>query len=179
MTLQEKYRKEVVPAMQKKFGYGNVMAVPRVKKVVVNSGIGRFKEDKQQEEVAKYLGFITGQKASPRPARQSIASFKVREGQTVGYKITLRGPRMYDFLTRLVSSAIPRMRDFRGISIRGIDAGGALTIGIKEHIIFPETIGEDIRTIFGMEITIVTDANSREEAEELFRQLGFPLEKKE
>lgn len=179
ITLQEKYRKEVAPAMQKKFGYGNVMAVPRIKKVIVNSGVGKYREDKQQEEIAKYLGLITGQKVSPRPARQSIASFKVREGQTVGFKVTLRGPRMYDFLTRLVTSAIPRMRDFRGIPTRGIAKGGVLTIGIKEHIIFPETIGEDVRTIFGMEVTIVTDSKSPEETVELFKQLGFPLEKKE
>ena len=179
ITLQEKYTKNIIPTMREKFGYKNAMYVPRILKVVGNSAVGRFKEKTEQEEIVKYLGLITGQKPMPRPARQSIASFKVREGQTVGYKITLRGARMYDFLSRLIDAALPRMRDFRGLSLSGIDEGGSLTIGLKENIVFPETIGEDMRTPFGLQITVVTNARSKKETEALLRQVGFPLERKE
>jgi len=174
--LQEAYNKQVVPAMREKFGYSSNLAVPRLKKVVVNCGVGRIRDDKQLAEIQRYLGLITGQKPSPRRTRTSIASFKTRAGMVVGYAINLRGRRMYDFVERLVSSAIPRMRDFRGIPLSGVDQGGALTIGIKEHIIFPETITEDVRMLFGLEVSIVTNASTRAEAIELFRLLGFPLQ---
>ena len=174
--LQEAYNTTVVPAMKKTFGYTSNLAVPRLKKVVVNCGVGRIRDEKQLADIQKYLALITGQKSSERRTRLSIASFKTRAGMVVGYATTLRGRRMYDFLERLVASAIPRMRDFRGIPVSGIDQGGALTIGIKEHIIFPETISEDIHMMFGLEVTIVTTGSSREESLELFRLLGFPLQ---
>ena len=164
--------------MKKKFGYSNVMAVPRIKKVVVHVGTGRISREKGgDEEVIKYLAAITGQRPLPCTARTSIASFKTRQGQVIGQKVTLRGARMYDFLERLVSAAIPRMRDFRGLDPRAVDQGGALTVGVREHIIFPETIGEDTRFIFGLEATVSTNAKTREEALVLFQLLGFPLKK--
>ena len=175
MTLQEKYNKDVVPALREKFGYKNIMAVPRIEKVVVGAGVGRFREEKQLDEIQKYLMLITGQKAARRGARQAIASFKTRRGMVVGYQITLRGKRMYDFLSRLVRIALPRTRDFRGIELKSFDQRGNLTIGIKEHIVFPEMIGEDYRFLFGFEVTVVTTAKKKEEGEELLRLMGFPI----
>lgn len=178
ISLQEKYQKEVISEMKKKFGYSNVMAIPRIQKVVVNSGTGRSTQDKGvDQEVVKYVTAITGQKPVSCAARKSIASFKTREGQIIGYKVTLRGKRMYDFLLRFIGASVPRMRDFRGFDLKAVDAGGNLTMGVREHIIFPETIGEDVRTIFGLEVTAVTNAKTREEAIALFRLLGFPLKK--
>jgi large subunit ribosomal protein L5 len=178
-NLKEKYIKEVVPKMMKGgFGYTSIMAVPRIKKVVINIGIGKVRDQKETVEViVKQLTMIAGQSIAPRPAKQAMASFKTRQGMVIGYKTTLRGLKMYDFLSRLTNLAIPRMRDFRGIPLKGIDAGGNLTLGVKEHIIFPEMIGENIKDIFGFEVTVVTNAKSREEAIELFRGLGFPLQK--
>lgn len=176
MSFKEKYLKEVVPKMTKEFGYKTPMAVPRVLKVSVNSGTGRIRDKKDAiESVIKFLALITGQKALARPVKKAIASFKTREGVIVGYKVTLRGKKMHDFIERLINLAIPRMRDFRGISAKSIDEGGSLTLGFKEHIVFPETIGEDVKNIFGFQITVVTNAKSRKEAEALFRLLGFPL----
>ena len=178
VSLQEKYKKEVVPEMSKKFGYSNAMAVPRITKAVVNVGTGRLSRDKGgDEEIVKHLTAITGQRPVPCAAHISIASFKTRQGQVIGRKVTLRGKRMYDFLQRLVSSALPRTRDFRGLEPKSVDHGGNLTIGIREHIIFPETIGEDTRFIFGLEVTATTNSKSREEALELFRLVGFPIKK--
>ena len=174
-TLQEKYIKEVVPAMREKFGYKNVMAVPKIEKVVVNVGVGRLRDEKEHEEVKKYLALITGQKPSPRPAKKAIASFKTRQGLIVGYQVTLRGRRMYDFLSRLINAALPRTRDFRGIDEKAFDPRGSLTIGIREHIVFPETIGEDYRLLFGLEVTVVTTVKKREEGVELLRLIGFPI----
>ncbi len=176
--MQDKYKKEVSPAMRKRFGYSSIMAAPRVTKVVVHAGTGRLGRDKGgDEEVIKYLTAITGQRPLPCAARSSIASFKTRQGQVIGYKVTLRGKRMYDFLERLIGVAIPRMRDFRGLDPKSVDQGGSLTIGVREHIIFPETIGEDTRFIFGLEATVNTNAKTREEALELFRLLGLPLKR--
>ena len=178
MLMKEKYLKEVVPKMMKEFGRKSPMAVPRILKVVVNSGTGKNRDKKDAMEIAvKHLALITGQKASPRPAKKAIDSFKTREGMIIGYMATLRGERMYDFLDRLVNLAIPRMRDFRGIPLRSIDRGGNLSLGIREHIVFPEMIGEDVRSIFGFEVTIITNAKNVKEAAELFRLLGFPLQK--
>ncbi|OHA00386.1 MAG: 50S ribosomal protein L5 [Candidatus Sungbacteria bacterium RIFCSPHIGHO2_02_FULL_47_11] len=174
-TLQEKYIKEVVLAMREKFGYKNVMAVPKIEKVVVNVGVGRLRDEKEHEEVKKYLALITGQKPSPRPAKKAIASFKTRQGLIVGYQVTLRGRRMYDFLSRLINAALPRTRDFRGIDEKAFDPRGSLTIGIREHIVFPETIGEDYRLLFGLEVTVVTTVKKREEGVELLRLIGFPI----
>lgn len=176
--LLEKYKKEVVPQMKERFGYKNDLAVPRITKVVVNTGIGKaLKDEKMQETIARDLAMITGQKAAPTLAKGAISGFKIREGMAVGLKVTMRGKRMYEFLDRLVGGAIPRIRDFRGLSEKLIDKGGNLNIGIKEHIIFPEIANEDVRFIFGFEVAIVTSAKNREEAVELFRLLGFPIKK--
>src|SRR3989338_4471966 len=125
-TLQEKYKKEVIPAMRAKFGYKNVMAVPKIEKVVVNSGVGRIRDEKQHEEIRKFLTLITGQKPAPRPAKQAIAAFKTRQGLIIGYQVTLRGKRMYDFLSRMINVALPRTRDFRGLEEKSFDGRGNL-----------------------------------------------------
>jgi len=179
--LQEKYQKEVIPAMKEKFGYKNDLAVPRIEGTIVNVGIGSsaLKDEKTQEIISKDLTLITGQKPVPTLARKAIAGFKTRKGMVVGLKITLRGKRMFEFLSRLINVALPRTRDFRGLSPKSIDQGGNLTIGIKEHIIFPETSGEDIKRIFGLEVTVVSSAKKRKEALELFKLLGFPIKKEE
>lgn len=174
--LQETYRKTVIPAMREKFSYNNSMAVPKIVKVVVNCGVGRFRDQKEQEEIQKFLTLITGQKPSPRPAKQAIAAFKTRKGLIIGYRVTLRGKRMYDFLSRVIDIALPRTRDFKGIEAKSFDARGNLTIGIKEHIVFPEIIGEDYRFLFGLEVTVVTDAKKREEGIALLRLMGFPIQ---
>jgi large subunit ribosomal protein L5 len=177
-SMKEKYIKVVAPNMIKEFGYKSPMAVPKILKVVINVGTGKMRDKKEAvEAVVKHLALITGQHADPRQTKKAIASFKTREGMVIGYRVTLRGGRMFDFISRLVDLAIPRMRDFRGINTKSIDQGGNLTLGIKEHIIFPEMIGEDVRNIFGLEVTVVTNANSKKEAEELFRLMGFPLQK--
>lgn len=176
-SIKDKYIKEAVPKMMKEFGWTTPMRAPRILKVVINSGTGKIREKKDVvEAVEKQLALIAGQKASPRPARIAIASFKTRAGMTIGYKVTLRGRRMYDFLDRLINFAIPRMKDFRGISLKAIDHAGNLTIGIREHIVFPEMMGEDVRNIFGLEATVVVRAKKREEAARLFELLGFPLQ---
>lgn len=179
LNLKEKYIQEVMPAMQKRFGYASVFAVPRIGKVVVSAGVGRIKDNKADlEALTHILSMITGQRPVSRGARQSIASFKTRQGQVIGYMVTLRGRMMYDFLTRFVMVALPRSRDFRGIPLRNVDEAGNLNVGIHEHIIFPEIVGEDVRRLFGLEVSIVLDrVKSREEAVELYRLLGFPLKK--
>lgn len=174
-TIPEMYTTKVIPAMREKFGYKNVMAVPKIHKVVINIGIGKLKDDKEREEVKKFLKVISGQEPSPRPAKKAIAAFKTREGLVIGYQVTLRGKRMNDFISRLVNIALPRTRDFRGIKESAFDRLGNLTIGIKEYTVFPEMIGEDYRFLFGLEATIVTTAGKREEGIELLRLLGFPI----
>lgn len=174
-TLQEKYKKEVIPAMQVKFGYKNIMSIPKIEKVVINAGVGRIRDEKQHEEIRKYLALISGQKSAPRPAKKAIASFKTRQGLVIGYQVTFRGRRMYDFLSRLINIAFPRTRDFRGIDTKSFDSQGNLTIGIKEHIVFPELVGEDYRFLFGFEITVVTGAKKREEGMEFLKLMGFPI----
>lgn len=175
--MNEKYKKQVIPAMREKFGYKNIMAVPKIMKVVVGMGIGRLKDEKEREEVKKYLRLVTGQEPSSRPAKKAIAAFKTREGQVIGYQVTLRGKRMHDFLSRLVDVALPRTRDFRGIDEKSFDARGNLTIGIKEYIVFPEMIGEDYRFLFGLEATVVTSAKKKEEGIALLTLMGFPFKK--
>lgn len=177
INLREKYEKKLVPAMREKFGYKNNMAVPKISKVVVNAGVGKLRDEKERQEVEKYLALITGQRASPRPAKQAVAAFKTRKGLIVGYRVTLRGARMYDFLARLIQVALPRTRDFQGLDQTSFDPKGNLTVGIKEHIVFPEMIGEDYRFLFGFEVTIVTTAKKKEEGVELLRQFGFPIKK--
>lgn len=174
--MQQTYQQKIVPELRRQFGYRNIFMVPRVIKVIVNTGVGRY-EDKEKETIAAELGLIAGQKLAPAPARKSIASFKLRQGTTVGYRAVLRARRMEDFLLRMVQAAIPRMRDFRGIPVNAIDEHGNLNLGFRDHTVFPEMIGRDTRTIFGLQVTIVTSAHSRQEALALFRLLGFPFRK--
>ncbi len=163
--------------MQSEFGYTSPMQSPRISKVIVSSGVGKKREAKQLALLEDRLAKITGQKAAPRAARISIASFKVREGDTVGLQVTLHGARMFDFLDKLIHIALPRTRDFRGLSPKAIDDMGNLTIGIKENTIFPETSDEDLKDVFGLAVTIVTTAKNKKEAEAFFRHLGLPLQK--
>jgi len=160
-------------------GYKNVMQTPKVTKVVVNVGIGSLKDKKKVEIIIDRLKKITGQKPSVRGAKKSIASFKVREGDPVGLVVTMRGKRMNDFLEKLINVALPRTRDFRGISANGIDEMGNYSLGIKENTIFPETTDEEIKDVFGMSITIGTTARGKVEAKKFFEHLGFPFKKEE
>jgi large subunit ribosomal protein L5 len=159
------------------FGYANPMQAPRIEKIIVSTGIGKVADPKQIELIQDRLARITGQKAAARGAKKSIASFKVREGDIVGYQITLRGERMRDFFDKLVHIAFPRTRDFRGLNASAIDELGNITVGIPEHTIFPETSDEEQRNVFGFSVTIVTSATSKKEAEAYLRYLGFPLKK--
>jgi large subunit ribosomal protein L5 len=176
--IEEKYKKEIISLMKEKFGYRNDLSVPRIRKAVVNVGVGSVLRDEGiQQLVAKDLAAITGQKAVATTAKRAISAFKVREGMIVGYKVTLRGKLMFDFIDRLVNVVLPRTRDFRGLESKSVDKSGNLTIGIREHMIFPEISQEEIKKIFGLEVTINTNAKSKEEALELFRLLGFPIKK--
>lgn len=172
---KEKLNKTAIPEMKKKFGYKNALAAPKIVKVVVSAGIGSFKDEAKKEAALKSFTQIVGQKPLINKAKKSIASFKLRQGMTVGYSATLRGPRMYDFLEKLVNVAIPRVRDFRGLDKKLVDQTGNMSIGFKEHIAFPESAGEDVRAAFGLGVTIVTTAKSKEEALELLRLAGFPF----
>ncbi len=157
-------------------GYTNVMQTPRIMKVVVSVGTGKIQDKQRIALIIDRLAHITGQKPSARPAKKSIASFKLREGDIVGYQVTLRGARMSDFLYKLVHVTLPQTRDFRGLKTSAFDEMGNYTIGIKEHTIFPETADEDIRDVFGLAITIVTNAKTKKESEALLRHIGFPLQ---
>lgn len=161
------------------FGFKNKMQAPRLVKVVVSSGIGSQKDKKKIELIGDRLAKITGQKPAVRGAKQSISNFKSRQGDPVGYQVTLRGKRMYDFLDRLLNIALPRTRDFRGISARSLDEMGNYTIGIKEHSIFPETSDEDIKDVFGMAITVVTTSGDKKQTKAFLDHLGFPFKSAE
>ena len=181
-NLLERYKKEVVPQMMEKFNYKNPMAVPRVEKVVVNTGFGRLvagKGGEDQKKIQKFiledLSLICGQTPIFKKAKKSISSFKTREGMIIGAMVTLRRKKMYDFLERLINIALPRLRDFRGLDPKSFDKKGNLTIGIKEQIIFPEVSPEKSKNIFGIEITVVTKSKKREEGIELLKLLGFPI----
>lgn len=167
-----------MPELKKELGVKNKMAVPHLTKVVVNSGTGKAKDKKRNELVADRLARITGQKASPRGAKQSIASFKVRQGDIVGFSTTLRGQRMYDFLDILINVSIPRIRDFKGYDEKIVDEIGNLTLGIKEHVVFPQTADEELKDVFGFAITIVTTAKNKKDAVAFFKAIGFPFKKK-
>ena len=175
MSITKERQQTAYLALAEAFGYTSPMRSPRVSKVVVSTGVGKKRDKKQLELIEDRLAKITGQKPAPRAARLSIASFKVREGDTVGLQVTLRGARMYDFVDKLIHIALPRTRDFRGLSPKAIDDMGNITIGIKEHTIFPETSDEDLKDVFGLAITIVTTAKSKPEAEAFLRHLGMPL----
>lgn len=177
MSFKEKYEKEIVPKIMERHGWSSPLAVPRLVKVVVNTGVGKIKEEKEKEIIKKQLALITGQEPQARPAKKAIASFKTRKGMVIGYAVTLRRRRMYDFLSRLIDLALPRSRDFRGLEEASVDGRGNLTIGLREHIAFPEIIGEDVKTIFGLEATLVTNAKTRDLALELYRELGLPFRK--
>lgn len=176
--LQEQYNKKIAPALKEKFGFRNVMQVPKIKKVVVNIGVGKVKEDKKKvEDIVQELAKITGQHPVKTKARTSIAGFKVRENQIVGITVTLRGYRMYSFLDKLVNIALPRVRDFQGIKKDGFDGRGNYHLGMKEQLVFPEISSESLDNIFGMEISVVTNAKKDEPARELLTQMGFPFKK--
>lgn len=175
-TIKEKL-KAAYPKLKEKYGYKNVMQAPRIEKVIIAVGTGKLsRNDKKKNEfVASRLATITGQKPAARPAKKSVASFKLREGEVIGQMITLRGARMFGFLDKFINIAVPRTKDFRGFSASSIDAMGNFTIGIKEHTIFPETADEDLRDVFGMAITIVLSTQNKEESKDTLEALGFPF----
>ncbi len=175
-TIKEKL-KEAYPKLKEKYGYKNVMQAPKIEKVLISVGTGKMSraDKKRQEFVIGRLATITGQKPSSRPAKQSIASFKLREGEIIGQMVTMRGAHMMGFLDKFINIAIPRTKDFRGFSARSIDVMGNFTVGIKEHTVFPETADEDLRDVFGMACTIVLSTNNKEESKDLLEALGFPF----
>ncbi|TSC70266.1 MAG: large subunit ribosomal protein L5 [Parcubacteria group bacterium Gr01-1014_46] len=177
-TIKQKTGK-AFEALKSDFGYKNAMQAPKVEKVVISSGIGSQKDKKKIELIADRLSKITGQKPARKGAKISIAAFKVREGDPVGMQITLRGARMYDFLDRLINIALPRTKDFRGVSVNGIDEMGNYTLGIKENTIFPESGDEDLKDVFGLAVTVVTNVKDAKETKAFLLHLGFPFKKVE
>lgn len=176
--LKEKYLNEIKDEMQKKFEYKNVMQIPKLDKIVINMGVGEAKENaKILDTAVKDLETITGQKAVVTRAKNSVANFKLREGQPIGCKVTLRGERMYEFLDRLVNLALPRVRDFRGVNPNAFDGRGNYALGIKEQLIFPEIEYDKVDKVRGMDVIVVTTAETDEEARELLTQFGMPFKK--
>ena len=176
--LKEKYIKEVTPSLVEKFNYSSVMQTPKVDKIVINMGVGdAVSNAKNLDKAVEELALITGQKPLITKAKKSIANFKVREGMALGTKVTLRGERMYEFLDRLINAALPRVRDFHGVSKKAFDGRGNYTLGIKEQLIFPEVDYDLVDKVRGMDIVIVTTANTDEESRELLAQLGMPFQK--
>ncbi len=176
-TLLKHYHDIVVPALKERLGIANMLAVPKVTAVVLNVGTSSATKDpKYLDTIANTLSRISGQKAIPRPAKKSIAAFKIRQGQVVGMKVTLRGKRMYDFLHKLIAATFPRMRDFHGIAPSTLDAQGNMSFGFPEHMVFPEIRLDEIERVHGVQITVVTNASSRAHAFELLKLLGFPFQ---
>ena len=176
--MRDFYNSEVVPAMMKKFSYKNIMQVPKIEKIVINTGVGEAKDNpKTLESAVNDLTTISGQKPIITKARKSIANFKIREGMPIGCKVTLRGDKMYDFADRLISLALPRVRDFRGVSANSFDGRGNYSMGIKEQLIFPEISYDKIDKVRGMDIIFVTTAKTDEEAKELLTLFGMPFAK--
>ena len=174
--LKEKYQKEVVPALQEKFQFKSIMQVPRITKICINRGIGAAVADKKLvDNGVDELTTITGQKAVPTIAKRSVSNFKLREGMPIGARVTLRGAQMYEFLDRLLTVALPRVRDFKGINDKGFDGRGNYTLGVKEQIIFPEISIDKIKAIAGMDITFVTSAENDEQSYELLKAFGMPF----
>ncbi len=170
------YEKQAIPAMREALGRTNRNALPRILKVTVNTGVGKFqKEPKKIDEVVESLEAITGQKAVLTKAKKAIAGFKIRDGQTVGVRVTLRGERMWSFLDRMVKVALPRVRDFQGLEASVIDGHGNLNVGLREHMVFPEIVPEKVQTIFGFQVVVTTTARTAEEGRALFKALGFPV----
>ncbi|SIT91129.1 50S ribosomal protein L5 [Pontibacter indicus] len=173
---KEKYQKEVVPALKEKFQYKNVMQVPKITKISINKGIGAAVADKKLVDIGvEELTIISGQKAVATIAKKSVSNFKLREGMPIGARVTLRGQRMYEFMDRLLTIALPRVRDFRGVNDKGFDGRGNYTLGVKEQIIFPEISIDKIKAISGMDITFVTTAQTDEESYELLKAFGMPF----
>ncbi|WP_062050731.1 50S ribosomal protein L5 [Bacillus sp. JCM 19034] len=176
--LKEKYSAEIVPSLVEKFNYSSVMAVPKLEKIVVNMGIGdAVSNAKALDKAVEELTEITGQKPLITKAKKSIAGFKLREGMPIGAKVTLRGERMYEFLDKLITVALPRVRDFRGVSKKAFDGRGNYTLGVKEQLIFPEVDYDKVDKVRGMDVVLVTTANTDEEARELLTQMGMPFQK--
>ena len=176
--LKEQYQNEIVDALIKKFGYKNIMEVPKLDKVVINMGVGEAKDNhKVLESAIADLEKITGQKAVVTKAKKSVANFKIREGMAIGCKVTLRGEKMYEFVDRLINLALPRVRDFRGVNPNAFDGRGNYALGIKEQLIFPEIEYDKIDKVRGMDIIFVTTANTDEEARELLKQFNMPFTK--
>lgn len=176
--LKEKYINEIVPSLVEKFNYTSIMAAPKIEKIVVNMGVGdAVANAKALDNAVEELAAITGQKPIVTKAKKSIAGFKVREGMPIGAKVTLRGERMYDFLDKLVTVSLPRVRDFRGVSNRSFDGRGNYTLGIREQLIFPEINYDKVDKVRGLDISIVTTANTDEEAHELLHLLGMPFQR--
>lgn len=176
--LKEKYLNEVSPALMSKFGYKSVMQLPKVEKIVINMGVGdAVQNSKALDAAVEELTIITGQKPVVTKAKKSIAGFRLREGMPIGAKVTLRGERMYEFLDKLISISLPRVRDFRGVSKKAFDGRGNYTLGVKEQLIFPEIDYDKVSKVRGMDIVIVTTANSDKEARELLTQFGMPFQK--
>jgi large subunit ribosomal protein L5 len=176
--LKEKYQKEITPALMSKFSYSSVMQAPKLEKIVINMGVGDAVSNSKALDVAvEELAQITGQKPVITKAKKSIAGFRLREGMPIGAKVTLRGERMYQFLDKLVSVSLPRVRDFRGVSKKSFDGRGNYTLGVKEQLIFPEIDYDKVNKVRGMDIVIVTTANTDEEARELLTQFGMPFQK--
>lgn len=178
MTAISHKQKSTFDTLRGDFGYTNVMQTPKIVKVVVSTGTGKIADKNKVKLIEDRLAKITGQKAAPRAAKKSIATFKLREGDIIGYQVTLRGQRMHDFLNKLIHVTLPRMRDFRGIAANAIDEIGNITIGLREHTIFPETSDEELKDVFGLAITVVTTAKDKKEAAAFFKHLGFPIVEK-
>ncbi|WP_347297931.1 50S ribosomal protein L5 [Dolosigranulum savutiense] len=176
--LSEKFKNEVSPSLVEKFNYSSVMEVPRVDKIVLNMGVGdAVSNTKNLDKAVEELALIAGQKPIITRAKKSIAAFRLREGMPIGAKVTLRGERMYEFLDKLVSVSLPRVRDFRGVSPKSFDGRGNYTLGVKEQLIFPEIDFDDVNKVRGLDITIVTTAETDEEGRELLKQMGMPFKK--
>lgn len=174
--LLEKYQQQVVPQLIKKFSYKNKLSVPKIQKIVVNMGVGKAVENKKLiEEATKHLSIVTGQKPIVTAAKKAISGFKLRKGQSIGCKVTLRGKRMFEFLDRLISIVLPRIKDFRGLSSKAFDGRGNYTLGLTEQTVFPEINIDTVETVQGMDITMVISGNSNEQSCELLKLLGMPF----
>lgn len=177
--LKDKYLEEIIPGLKDKFQYDSIMEVPKLEKICINKGIGAAVADKKLVDVGvEELTLISGQKAVPTKSKKAISNFKLREDMPIGARVTLRGNRMYEFLDRLITVALPRVRDFRGVNDKGFDGRGNYTLGIKEQIVFPEISIEKVNRISGMDVTFVTNANTDEESYELLKAFGMPFIKK-
>ncbi|MFZ2153872.1 MAG: 50S ribosomal protein L5 [Candidatus Moraniibacteriota bacterium] len=179
ISSKTKYQEIVAPKLKEAFGYKNKLSIPVIKKVVVNIGIGKLGKEKEKiNDMVETMRVITGQNPLMTKAKKSISGFKVREGAEVGIKVTLRGPRMWDFIDRLNNVVYPRTRDFQGVKASSVSKEGDLNLGIKEHIVFPEISAEDAKFIFGLQVNVATNAKTQAEGDMLFRLLGFPLQEK-